>query len=78
MFCMTNGIFFVIENPTNSRMWLLPFMLELAGYAAVVEVVLDVCMHGGLRNKSQKLMTNCGDLLPMAVFCDGRHEHAPW
>ena len=52
------GVFFTVENPLNSFLWLLPPFLRLAALAGVRLIKYQACMHGGNRPKRQALMTS--------------------
>jgi hypothetical protein len=70
-----------IENPSNSLMWKTSWFKELLKDDAVGAkmVTMQMCMHGGKRNKRTTLAyAGKVDLSSMGLTCDGSHEHAPW
>jgi hypothetical protein len=76
------GISWVVENPTNSLMWKTSGFQMLLSGALGVEFRwsrMQMCMHGGHRDKKTSLLYG-GDinLDSLAVLCDGKHEHMPW
>ena len=75
--CDALRVFWVIENPANSILWLMKEFAELVR-PDTVDVDYHACMHGGKRDKHQRLRTNCRALLALAVRCDKSHVHAPW
>ena len=77
-FCDKMGIFFVIENPLRSLMWLLQAMQNLLLFEDVLDIDYHACMHGGLRQKAQKLRSNMKQLKSLSIWCDRSHDHAPW
>ena len=77
LLCTKLGILFSVENPTNSWFWSTSFMRRLDALG-LLEVVFHVCMHGGRRDKSTKLLHNVPMFQQLQVACDKSHEHAPW
>ena len=75
--CLKFGILFSVENPTNSWFWATSFMQRLNGLG-LLETVFHVCMHGGRRDKSTKLLHNVPLFSQLQVMCDRSHVHAPW
>ena len=75
--CMDLGIFFSIENPKRSYMWLMPCFLMLAAKGAFF-VNYQACRHGSDRDKWSSWLTNCPNLLKIAGPCPGGHTHKPW
>ena len=75
--CVKLGILFSVENPTNSWFWSTSFMKRLEGLG-LLETVFHVCMHGGRRDKSTKLLHNIPLFAQLQVSCDKSHAHAPW
>ena len=70
------GIYFAIENPANSLLWLLPIwdkILERAFF-----VTFDACVYGGSRNTAKTFLTNVPTLKAMAQRCNGGHSHLPF
>ena len=65
-----------IENPTDSWLWELPFVIALYSYCFFVD--LHACMFGGLRRKRTSFLTNESKFQALQIFCDGSHEHAAW
>ena len=83
-FCEVNGISWVIENPTNSLMWKTsPFTLlfeKLIKLGSPPQWCnLQMCMHGGARDKKTSLLYGGKiSLEELAVMCDHSHTHKPW
>ena len=65
-----------IENPTDSWLWELPFVIALYSYCFFVD--LHACMFGSSRRKRTSLLTNESKFQALQIFCDGSHEHAAW
>ena len=61
-FLILQGIFFAIENPENSLLWLLPIWATVFQHAFFV--TFDACVYGGQRKTSKTFLTNC----PSVVF----------
>lgn len=82
--------FVTLENPTRSWLWAIlaqlvkEFTLEhsCAEFArwffAFQPAIYDMCMHGGTKNKSTKLLVSESAFLKLSVECDGNHTHAAW
>ena len=74
-------VLWVIENLANSLMWKTSFFRKLlfvmSGHLKWAH--MEMCMHGGKRNKKTSLLYG-GDwsLEPMELMCDKNHEHEPW
>ena len=54
------GIYFAIENPTNSLLWLLPIWGDKILKHAFF-VTFDACVYGGSRKNSQNLSDQCSN-----------------
>lgn len=79
-----------LENPTRSWLWSVLAMLvkqfvatnncpEFATwYFALIPVVFDMCMHGGTKAKSTKLLVSDAAFLELAAECDNSHTHTAW
>ena len=78
MTCLTTGVPFAIDNPTNSYMWLLEGFKLLAEHVKVLRTDLQLCMFGSDRDKRTGLLHNLEELKELAVLCDGSHTHKPW
>ena len=65
-----------IENPTDSWLWHLPFLLDIYKYCFFVH--LHACMFGGTRKKRTSFLTNETRFQALQRFCDGSHQHAEW
>ena len=72
------GGLWVLENPENSLFWYLQPVIALLQLPLCHDVCYDACMHGGKRQKRQRLRLNFSEADAMAVRCDGSHEHLPW
>ena len=60
--------------------WLWP-VKEIAGLPnrpTSATVDYQACMHGGSRDKWQRLLTNLPTLQNLEARCDGSHTHLPW
>ena len=77
LLCLKLGVLFSVENPTNSWFWSTSFMRRLDGLG-LLDTVFHVCMHGGRRDKSAKLLHNVPLFSQLEVVCDRSHTHAPW
>ena len=83
---LPESCFLSIENPLNSWIWgvLVHFVREsrdsrlVARWKAMIDVVFDNCMKGGRRPKKSRFRCTHSFLTPMAVECDGSHEHLPY
>ena len=79
---LPESCFLSIENPLNSWIWgvLVHFVREsrdsrlLARWKSMMDVVFDNCVKGR-RPKKSRFRCAHGFLKPMAVKCDGAHEH---
>ena len=69
LFCVKEGIYFVIENPESSLMWVFPPMLELLAKQEVVRISLDYCQYGEEWKKPTTLATNCNALQVLERRC---------
>ena len=82
---MQQNVLFTVEVPLRSWAW--AAITEVvrqnsstlaSRWSALREVSWDVCMHGGPRAKSMRLVSNQGVFEGLQVFCDGGHQHDPW
>lgn len=85
LFCDEVGIEWVVENPTNSLLWQTsPFIRLVATLKdrgrAPRRADMQMCMHGGQRDKKTTLMyASVGTSLEaLCVMCDKNHTHLPW
>ncbi len=62
VWCLSHDIFFNIENPARSYLWMLPGFRKLAKKKRVVRVEFHACMHGSERDKRTALLTNMKEL----------------
>ena len=74
------GIFWSIENPHDSLLWVFPEILELRGHG--IEVVWDMCVFGAVQNneayrKRTRLLTNFHALAALNCRCQSNHKHVP-
>lgn len=79
-----------LENPTRSWLWAILAKLVkdysakhnrpdfCSWYFAFVSVVFDMCMHGGTKDKSTKLLVSDAAFLNLAMLCDKSHAHTAW
>ena len=80
------GAQITIEKPTNSWYWTIlasqirqcKDKLLKTKLVEMQSVVFDMCMHGGSRPKSTKLLCSSNDFQSLALTCDKSHEHLPW
>ena len=56
------GVWWVIENPTSSRLWRMPEIQDLISRTNAYFIVLDFCQYGTPWRKRAKLLTNCPHL----------------
>ena len=79
------NVLFTVEVPLRSWAW--AAVTEVvrqdstilgSRWSALREVSWDVCMHGGPRAKSMRLVSNQGVFAGLQAFCDGGHQHDPW
>ena len=75
-FLILKGVFFAIENPENSLLWLLPIWTTVFQHAFIV--TFDACVYGGQRKTSKTFLTNVPQLRAMAQKCNGGHTHLPF
>ena len=66
-FLILQGVFFAIENPENSLLWLLPIWTTVFQHAFFV--TFDACVYGGQRKTSKTFLTNVPLLKAMAQKC---------
>ncbi len=76
------GIAWIVENPSNSLMWLTsffkPIMSDMDKYNCRL-INTQMCMHGGQRDKRTALLfSKLLDLSEMELQCDNQHEHLSW
>ena len=64
-------IYFAVENPANSLLWLLPIWDKIL-------VTFDACVYGGSRKTAKTFLTNFPTLRAMAQRCNGGHSHLPF
>jgi hypothetical protein len=89
--CRRLRIYYCIENPGNSLFWVIPWVHKEAQFREPsnkqiilldtdedIDVRYHACMHGGTRNKNQRLRTNLSQLEQLQAICDNKHTHAPW
>ena len=76
--CISLQVGFSIENPTNSILWLLPRMKDLANTHKVFSVPFQNCMWGSKRNKWTSVLTNVPQFCTLKRECDGSHDHLSW
>lgn len=67
-----------IENPRGSWLWSVKEVAELSGRPTSATIDYQACMHGGSRDKWQRLLTNLPTLKSLEARCDGGHTHLPW
>ena len=74
--CIRLEVPFTVENPTRSWIWQYRAMPNLISRLHVYDC--HMCMHGGLRKKATRLVSNSPDFKGMRRLCDGSHEHLSW
>ena len=79
--CHAKDIWWSIENPSSSLMWLTSPLLDL--FRKVPDVhfaTFHNCVYGGDRPKETTLWTSCQALSSLSVRChpDMKHVHKPW
>ena len=70
------NIYFAVENPANSLLWLLPIWDTVLQHAFFV--TFDACVYGGARKTAKTFLTNVHTLKAMAQRCNGGHTHLPF
>ena len=73
---IARNIFFAVENPQNSLLWMLPIWKTILQSAFFV--TFDACVYGGLRKTAKSLLTNVKALKAMGQRCNGGHSHLPF
>lgn len=76
--CLAEGRLFAIENPRGSWLWYIPRFQALLNDKRIFVVDFQACMFEGDRPKWTRIVTNCKELLDLAIVCDGSHTHAAW
>ena len=80
--CQTHNIWWSIENPTSSFMWITsPFRSLWTSLGQRIKfATFHNCVYGGDRKKSTTLWTSCQDLQGLSCICsqDYEHVHAGW
>ena len=59
--CLDRSVFFFLENPRRSYLWLLPEFVAILSKPTVVIRNLQNCMFGGFRDKWTSIVTNIAD-----------------
>eukprot|EP00439_Symbiodinium_sp_Y106_P066632 s2715_g10.t2 len=82
---MQHKILFSVEVPLRSWAWaaitevVRQDSATLASrWSALHEVSWDVCMHGGPRAKTMRLVSNQPAFVGLQAACVGGHQHDPW
>ena len=78
LMCISLGVLFSVENPSNSWLWSIQGWTDLLASKDVSIVDLQLCMFGGQRNKWLRLVCSPGLFEGMRISCDGLHPHLPW
>ena len=80
--CSHRHIWWSIENPTGSFMWVTtPFQVLWTRFRDIIRfATFHNCVYGGDRKKSTALWTSCSDLQGLSCVCskDFDHVHAAW
>ena len=67
------GVYWSIENPADSLLWLLREYAQLAKLPGVREIYFDQCAYGGESYKPTKVLTNA----PWLFHCNRRCSDVP-
>ena len=72
------GVAWVVENPTNSFLWELPYFSFAVGHGIFAHC--HACAFGGTRPKKTSFLSNKRNILMMQLQCEdvAPHEHEPW
>lgn len=72
------GVYWSVENPSRSYLWLTRWFRRLLRQKGAFEVKFHQCMHGGRRDKLSSWWTNMKELQSLARMCSKDHKHLPW
>lgn len=75
--CFEKGIYFSVENPWRSYMWMTTMWNTISDLPCLVSV-FSHCMFGSNRAKKTKLAHVIPSFASLHVDCNGQHEHAAW
>jgi hypothetical protein len=67
--CSRSGVPGTLENPSSSRLWLMPSVISILGRRASSSVVFDMCSFGTQWRKPTRLLGVCVDLIPRERRC---------
>ena len=72
------GVAWVVENPTNSFLWELPYFSFAVEHGIFAHC--HACAFGGTRPKKTSFLSNKRNILMMQLQCEdvAPHEHEPW
>ena len=84
--CAEQRIVISIENPTHSWAWgAMIQVLRSRGqprqeklFNSLQNITFHACQHGGSRPKHTRLLCTAQVYDSMQLYCDNKHEHAPW
>ena len=77
--CLQKNIYFAVENPGRSFMWLTkPFQKLIQKYPHLFEVFFHHCKYGSARRKLTKFLHNIPAFQSLESFCQNDHPHEPW
>ena len=67
----------VLLHPAASRLWDLAEAESVLSLPAAVSVHCDLCMHGGSRPSTLRMVGTLAGLEQLQLRCDGAHRHGP-
>ena len=72
------GVAWVVENPTNSFLWELPYFSFAVEHGVFAHC--HACAFGGTRPKKTSFLSNKQNIAMMQLQCEdvAPHEHEPW
>lgn len=76
--CHANAVFWSIENPGRSYMWLTDDVAEFLQAHTHFDTFFHHCQYGSARRKLTRLVHNIPTFLALDKLCDNSHEHEPW
>ena len=76
--CHANAVFWSIENPGRSYMWLTHDVAEFLQAHPHFDTFFHHCQYGSAGRKLTRLVHNIPTFLALDKLCDNSHEHEPW